>query len=320
MSAIKTLLKEVNQGKVKIFLLFLICSFLAWAVSKFSETYESRTSFDLEFYNFPDTLLLNPGANTSVSAKVRASGFQFLGYTLSRKTLKVNVENVLQDDQGYFLTANTLKNAIEPQLPNRVSLLELVEPIYFVDLYEVGRKKVPVTPNVIVNTVQNYMLKDKLSIQPESIAIKGSKENIEKIRYVTTAYLQLDGVSKDFTRKVSLEALDSLNNVVMERSEVRVSGEVVRFSEKEYLVTVSPSNVPPGYRLRLFPNQVKLVCKAGIERLKVLNPSDFNIMVDYTASENSGNKRLYLEVGDLPEEVFSVRLLREEVEFVLEKL
>lgn len=319
-STIKTLFKDINQRKVKVFLLFLICSFLAWAVSKFSETYESRASFDLEYYNLPDTLLLNPEAETAISAKVRATGFQFLGYSLNSKTIRVNLEHVLQEEEGYFLTANTLKNTIEPQLPNRVTLLELVEPIYFIDLYEVGSKKVRVKPEIAINLVQNHMLIDEITVVPDSVSIKGAKESLAKIRYLTTELLQLEGISKDFTRKVSLSIPDSLDNVFMGIDRVQVNGRVERFSEKEFLVTVKAVNTPAGYRLRFFPNQIKLVCKAGIERLSILNPSDFNVVADYTSHTELGGKRLYLELGGQPEGVFAVRLLREDVEFVLEKL
>lgn len=302
------------------FLLFLICSCLAWAVSKFSETYESRASFDLEFFNLPDTLLLNPEANTALPAKVRASGFQFLGYALNRKTIQVNLENVLHDREGYFLTANTLKNIVEPQLPNRVTLLELIEPIYFVDLYEVGSKKVPVQPNIALNLVQNHMLIGEVTAQPDSVTIKGAKGSLETIHYLTTEYLQLDEISKDFTRKVALKISDSLENVFTEIDEVRLTGQVERFSEKEFLVEVKALNTPSGYRLRFFPNQVRLLCKAGIERLNALEPSDFIVLADYTSHTKSGGKQLYLELGEPPEGVFAVRLLREDVEFVLEKL
>ncbi len=320
MSIIKELYKEVHQGKGKIFLLFLLCSFLAWAVSKFSETYESRTSFAIEFYNLPDTLLLNQESITSISAKVRTSGFRFLGYAVRPKTLKVNLEEVLQDQQGYFLTANTLKNQVEPQVPNSVALLELMEPIYFVDLYAVAVKKVPVKAALGLQLVPNYILKGKLEIQPDSVEIKGPKLLLDKIAQLSTESLQLDGVSEDFTRNLSIQPPDSLQNVILSTQQVAVKGTVVRFSEKEFIVTVTALNTPPGYRLRVFPNQVTLVCKAGIELLKEIKSTDFQVVVDYAALENKDSKRLYLELERIPEDIFSVRLLPDEVEFVLEKL
>ncbi len=320
MSVIKELYKEVNQGKGKIFLLFLLCSFLAWAVSKFSETYESRTNFDIEFYNLPDSLLLNQEKARNISAKVRTSGFRFLGYAIQPKTLKVNLAEVLQDQQGYFLTSNTLKNQIEPQLPNSVALLELMEPIYFIDLYEVAMKKVPVQADIDLKLVPNYTLQGKLQIQPDSIVIKGPKGELDKISQLSTESFQMEGVSENFSTMMKIRPPDTLDNILIATKEVEVQGVVVRFSEKEFEVSVTAINIPEGYQLRVFPNQVTLVCKAGIERLKELKDTDFQVIVDYAALENKDAKRLYLELEKTPEELFSVRLLPDEVEFVLEKL
>ncbi len=319
-SILKTIYTEINTGKGKVFLLFLVCSFLAWAISKFSETYESRTNFDLEYYNLPDSLMLNTGVKNAISVKVRASGFQFLGYALNARTIRVNLTKVLEDKQGYFLTANTLKNEIEKQLPNRVTLLDLGEPIYFVDLYKVSSKKVPVYPNIDVKLEQNHMLQSGIAVQPESIEIKGPKKSIAKIQRLSTVYLELNAISDDFTRTLQIEPIDSLNNVVVGKNVVEVTGKVVRFSEKEFSVNIAALNTPEGYRLRVFPNEVKLICKAGIDRLKELKPQDFQVFVDYNALTDRESKRLYLELGNKPGDVFSVRLLRNEVEFVLEKL
>jgi hypothetical protein len=76
----KNLLGNLNQKKVKVFSLFLICSFFAWFLSNLSESYESRCEFELNYQNLPDTLSLGKNAVTSMEGKLRTSGFQFLFY------------------------------------------------------------------------------------------------------------------------------------------------------------------------------------------------------------------------------------------------
>ena len=318
MSGIKTVFEKVNSRKMKVFLLFLMCSFMAWAVSKLSEGYESKANFPIVYKNLPDSLLFKESAERSISAKIEASGFQFLGYAISPKTIQLDVQNVLEQDGDYFLTANTVKSQLENQLPNRISLVELDEPIYWTDLYLVDTKIIPIKPQIELRLAQNHLLEGKLKLVPDSVQIKGPKKDMENIESVSTLPLVLNEISSDFSQKLGLKSLDSLVDVVLNVQEVSISGKVVRFSEKEYDVPISTRNVPEGYRLRMFPDHVQLVCKAGIDRLKELKASDFDVFVDYNSIVE--DHYLFIQLSEEPEGVFSVRLLKDRIEFVLEKI
>ncbi len=318
MSSVKAVFEKMNSRKVKVFLLFLLCSFLAWAVSKLSEGYESKANFEIEYKNLPDSLLSMGNTKRSISAKIEASGFQFLGYAISPKTIQLDVQNVLEEDGDYFLTANTIKSQLESQLPNRISLVELEEPIYWTDLYVVDSKTIPIKPVVELQLSQNHLLEGRLELTPDSVQIKGPKKDVENIGSVSTLPLILDDISSDFSEKLGLQSLDSLANVILNVKEVTISGKVVRFSEKEFDVTINARNVPEGYRLRMFPDHVQLVCKAGIERLKELKTSDFDVFVDYNSIVE--DNYLFVQLLEEPEGVFSVRFLKDRIEFVLEKI
>jgi len=314
----KSVFKKMNSRKMKVFLLFLICSFLAWAISTLSEGYESKTSFGIVYENVPDSLLSKSNGNTSISAKIKASGFQFLSYALNPKVIRLDVQNVLEEDGDYFLTGNTVKDQIENQLPNRVSLVALDAPIHYTDLYLVDSKMVPILPKMDLNLAQNHVLQGALKVEPDSVLIKGPKKEIDQIKRITTLPVELSDVSSDFSKKLRLQPLDSLGNVVMGAEEAIVTGTVVRFSEKEFEIKLEARNVPSGYRVRMFPDRITLVCKAGIDRLKELQASDFQGYVDYKAIME--DKYLFVELTQKPEGVFSVRLLQNRIEFVLEKL
>ncbi len=318
MSSIKSAFGKLNQRKLKVFLLFLLCSFLAWAISKLSEVYESRANFRIVHQNIPDSLLLNRNSNRLLTAKIKASGFQFLGYSLSPKSIVLDLGGVLEQEGEYFLTANTVKNQMERQLPNSVSLMELDAPIFYTDLYRVDFKHVPVLPKINLRLAQNHLLKGPLKVSPDSIRIRGPKKHIGKVREISTVPFELNEVSTNFSRELALESLDSLGNIVIDTKKVTVSGEVVRFSEKEFVIGIKTRHVPEGFRLRTFPDHITIVCKAGIEQLKDLKTTDFEVFVDYDALVDK--KYLFIELEKKPDDVFSVRLLQNRVEFVLEKI
>ena len=316
---LKKIIGGLNKRKVKVFLLFLTCSILAWSISKLSGTYESRATFELDYTNFPDTLLLNTLEKDYAVAKVRASGFQFLGYGINQKKIKVDLQKINNLNDDYFLTETELKTQFERQLSNTVSLLELEKDSFFVNLYKVILKEVPIKPNITIEVAPNHILDGNIALNPKTATIKGPAKVISKINEVFTSPLVLSELSANFTEELTLLKPDA-QNVILLQEEVEVSGKVVEFSEREFLITVGAENIPNGYRIKTFPNEIKLVCKAGVDNLKTMKSSDFELLVDYESLSGNAAKYLNVQLKRKPDHVYSVQLLTNQVEFVLEKL
>ena len=84
-------------------------------------------------------------------------------------------------------------------------------------------------------------------------------------------------------------------------------------------VNVQAMNVPDGYRLKMFPNSVSLVCKASLDELKNIESNDFEITADYKQLGASTNNSILLQVTKKPGTVYAVRLQQRMVNFVLER-
>ena len=296
-----------------------MCSFLAWTLSKLSESYESRASFELEFTDFPDTLLLNTSEKQFINAKLRTSGFQFLSYGISPKKLRINLSNVTNSNGKYFITANNIKPQFEKQLSNNVSIIELENDKLFVDLFQVVKKEIPVEADISLVLSQNHLLEGELQITPKSVVLKGPSNEIAGIKKIKTESLILNDLSADFSNKMSLVKPEILVNGQLSHNSVVVSGKVVRFSEKEYTIPIKAINLPDGFGIRMFPDKVSLVCKAGVDTLKNIDEGDFEVLVDCANIDQSSNK-LALRLTKSPKNVYALRLLNDEIEFVLEKL
>ncbi|GMN09112.1 hypothetical protein MTsPCn9_04320 [Croceitalea sp. MTPC9] len=317
---LKKIINGLNKRKVKVFLLFLLCSVLAWSVSKLSESYESRATFELEYTKFPDSLLLNTTEKDYTNAKLRASGFQFLRYSINQKKIKIDLRQVNNHKSNYFLTETELKVQLERQLPNTISLLELVRDTFFVDLYKVALKEVPVNPNITINVATNHILEGELELSPKVVTVKGPSNEIAEINQISTLPLVLNELSTNFSQKLRLILPESTNNTQLLQESVEVSGKIVEFSEKEFNIPIGSENVPEGFRIKKFPNSVVIVCKASIDRLKTMESSDFEAIVDYATLANSSSKYLSIKLKRKPKSAYSVQLLTNQVEFVLEKI
>lgn len=315
----KKLLGGLNKRKVKVFSLFLICSFLAWFLSKLSEPYESRANFSLNYKGLPDTLLLGTNAINSIEAKIKTSGFQFLYYNFANKRVNVDLSEVVHENENYILTEDALKKQMESQLSKSISLINLDRSQLIVDLYQVASKEVLIKANLDMQFKQNYILDGNLEVTPNKVLVKGPKNEIDTLIAIYTSKIEMTDLSTDFSKNVLLVFPKTLENSIFSINRANVSGKVVKFSEKVFDIPIQVLNFPKGYKVNTFPNSITVLCKATIEQLKTITSKDFEIVADYKQLNGSDGNVLFLEITQQPEKVYGVRLLENKINFVLEQ-
>ncbi|WP_293295047.1 YbbR-like domain-containing protein [Allomuricauda sp.] len=267
----------------------------------------------------PDSLLLGKNTENQIEAKLRTSGFQFLYYKIFKRRIDVDLSQVIYSNGGYVIGEDALKKQMDQQLSQNISLLELGRDPLEVDLYQVNSRKIPIQPKLDLKLKQNYILDGKISMSPDSVVVKGPKNEIDTIQTIKTAIVQLSDVSADFSRTVSLTFPKGLDNSIFSISTATMSGKVSKFSEKIFEVPINVVNVPEGYQIKTFPNTVTILCKATIDRLKEIAASDFEVVADYEQLAGSGSSTLFLDVVQSPLKVYDIKLEDNSVNFVLEQ-
>jgi len=314
--------KEVKRSndkrKINIFLIFLLCSFLAWLVSRLSETYVDRTTFDLEYVNIPDSLLLGDNSLQNVDVRLRASGFQFLGYYYNGKKIEVDLSNMATNQSNFYVTQLDFRKQIESQLSGSITLMEVDRDTLFLDFYKVESKEVPISPNVNLNPAQNYLVDGKLKIEPSLVSIAGPKKELDLINSISTSEVELNEITEDFSIVVDLVLPEDLKNSELSAEKVRISGKVFRFSEKLIEIPVEVINLPEGTQIKTYPNTVEVLCKARIDQLKDISPKDFKVVANFQ-EQRGENQNLQVSLIEKPNDVYSVQLMKNEVEFILKR-
>ncbi len=311
--------KGYKNRKIQIFIVFLLAAFLIWLVSNMSETYTDETTFALKYQNVPDSLFLTRASQDAVQARLRTSGFQFL--TMGFKNLEVNVDlsSLNMKDSKYFMTASEYRRQIERQLSDNIDLLAVDEDTLFFSFVHVYQKTVPIRSNLTIKPAQDYLLEGPLRIEPKEVTIKGPKNEIDTVSVVFTEANVLEGLTEDFESDLALFKPDRLQNTTYSIDQVQVAGSIFRFSESVLEVPVQVLNIPEGTEIKTFPNEVRVLCKASVDRLKELKASDLKIIADYGALR-SDPQVLRVQLAEKPEAIYSVDILDEEVEFILRRL
>lgn len=310
---------SLKKRKVKVFLVFLFCSTLAWFISKLSEPYISTTTLDLNYTNSNDDLLLVNSSNDKISVKLEAVGFQFLGFNFKKKDVVVDLSVVAKKGRQYYLPFQNYKEQIEKQLPNSMRLIDIEKDTLFFDFQEVISKEVPVRPQLELNLAKNYLLDGELVITPATIVIKGPINEVDTIAVVKSSKIDLTDLTSDFSRKATIHIPDALKYTSFSATSVTVSGKISRFSEKMISVTIKVLNLPNGTEIKMFPDKVNILCKGTLKTLKHLKDSDFEVIADFGKVQNKKTKKLALRLNKKPEKLSDAVLQETQVEYILKR-
>jgi len=307
----------VKKRKFRVFLVFLFFSTLAWLINNLSQSFVSTTKFDLSYVNVPDAFLLAEIPKSQLNVKLKAVGFQFLGFGIKKKTVQLDLSKANKKGDSYYITQNVYKRQIENQLPKTITLLEVDTDTIFLDFTKVVTKEVPVVPRLNFSLAKNYMLEEDIVVRPATIKIKGPKKQIDTIESVRTAYIDLVDIDKDFAVETVIIKSRELNKTTFTPNTIELSAKVYRFSEKEFSVPVTMVNVPTGTKVRMFPDVVTILCQGKIEALKTLSPNDFAVTADYLNLRGSDQSKLPISITAAPEDISNASLSIEEIEFIL---
>lgn len=315
---IERIKSSLKERKVKVFLMFLLFSGLAWFINNLSGTYTSNVIFDLKYVKTPENVLLSNASKQKVDVKLEATGFQFLAFNFVTKSVNIDVSSVKENENKFFIPQDTYKKQIEKQLSNSMKLLDIDTDTIFFDFQKIVSKEIPIQARIKVNLAQNYLLDGDLDIEPKVLEVKGPKNEIDSIRIVKTVPLDLDGISSDFSQKISLYKSEALLNTTFSVPNVVVSGKVSKFSERIIKVPVRVMNLPEGMNMKTFPDEVSILCKAKVDVLKTLESSNFQITVDYNLIRND-TKKLALKLSKKPKNLHSITMEEKEVTYILKR-
>ncbi len=309
----------LKKRKVKVFLVFLFFSALAWFINNLSKSFISDTSFSLEYVQIPDDFLLAATPKKTIEVRLKAIGFQFMRFEIRKQKVQIDLTKLSTNDSKYYILPNVYRKQIENQLPKNMELLEMESDTLFIDLIKLVSKKVTVVPRTAIELAPNFMLEDSILVSPQSVVLIGPNDEVDSITSIGTAPINLTNLSTDFSQNVNLLLPDALTSSKVIPSTVTVSGKVFRFSEKVLSVPVVMLNVPDSVKVRMFPDEVKVLCVGRIASLKSIKIEDLKVVADYNQITLDSENRLPLILDSLPNALNKATLLTKEIEFILRK-
>ena len=302
------------------FFVFLALSIVLWQFTNLAKPVSVSKLVNVTFKAPNGDYQLIDDSVVSIETRVTATGLRLLFNSPYNKVYSLSTESMVESDDQFVLLPSDIESQLQKEFGEAIAIEKIFTAELEIPLARIASKKVPVIPDVSISYKQNYILKDALSVSPDSIRISAPESTLTAINALNTVALKKDNVSVSINQPLAIDYSD-LGLSTIEKTEVTINAEVVRFSEMVYEVPILLPELENGMRLAVFPPSAQVVCKAPAEVLKALDSGAFGVTVDFDFSQgiDSLPSRLPLKFSYSPSDVLEVFFSNDRVNYILEK-
>ena len=309
-----SLSSDARKQKIKVFIIFILISFLFWGITKFSKNYSALVYFDINYTNTPDLVFIEPGYKT-IEGYVNASGFQLMIYRLIPKTLKVDMSLADYTKSGGIIDLISQRRFLEDQING--SFLSFENDKLLFDYSDLMTKKIKVNINTDINYASGYYNMNNSIIEPDSVEVSGPESILNNIVFINTELISIDNVSDDLKMILNIEPIDSF--IKIKPSKVFFHESVKRFTEQDFELQISVINVPDSIDIKLFPEKVQITASFPIDLINKFNDKDFELTFDYSLTENGKFESIPINLTKTPKSFRNVRWDPKTISYLIKK-
>jgi hypothetical protein len=320
-----------NQHKVKfrkkisVFLLCLILSVLMWMFIKLTRDYTADFHFSIDYRNYPKNLVLTESPDSILVVGVNAKGFELISarYLHGSRNLLVDFKDVrIRHNQGgYFarIATGQLMPQIGHQLPASRKI-EFVSPdtitLRFTDA---ARKKVPVLLRLSSSFRKQYQLYDRVQVEPDSVIVTASRTVLDTLNYIETAHIAKNNLDENQQFRLPLIIPLKTGQMRVGPDTVNIFIPVEKYTEATLSVPIIPEHVSTKYVLKTFPDKCTITCLVPLRDFRSMDANLFSAVVSFDPAKIPDIKKLKVELVKSPARIKVLKIVPEEVEFIILK-
>ena len=129
--------------------------------------------------------------------------------------------------------------------------------------------------------------------------------------------ITLNQINTDVSLRTQIITND--NRVQLQQKSVFVTIEVEKFTESHKIIPITFVNVPDGYVVKTFPNEVEVVYLVGLTDYETIKASQFKAVIDLNELNETPTK-LNVQLIRSPNNVNIIRQNPTSVEYIIRRL
>jgi hypothetical protein len=324
---ISNLQKKIKSIKISqnilIFGFFLLVSSVFWFFNALNQEYYTDLHVPVKYINIPDNRLQTGKSTNYISVKISAYGYKVIDYKASIISpvlidLKQRYVQAVPGSKSkiFYILTSSIRDEISNVLGPDFNLNNINPDTLFIELVKVVSKKVPVVRDFEIGFRKQFMLRDSVQFSPDSVTIKGLESIIDTINEIKTVDKILEDVHDSLRFGISLKKIDGAE---LSNNKVVCLIPAEEYTELEFKSQVSVLNEPPGYSVKLFPSEVKIVFNVGFSNYQEITSDQFHLVADYQELNKSNNSRILIKIQKMPDKVSKVRIYPQSLDYIIEK-
>lgn len=297
------------------YMLFVILSGLIWLVVTFNDDYEREVALPVLISGAPESIAFDSGANDTIRVTIRDKGFAFLYYHRNIRIQPIPLDfKTYNKKTGHVIVSNAdLRREISQYLEKSSKIVSIKPEKLDLTFSKCVSKVVPVRIAGTIEPAENYYIA-QTQVNPQKVTIYLSRAIADSVKYVSTELLNLTNISDSTDIEAQILPIKGVN---LSKHKVKIHLVADILTEEEVEVPITPTNVPKGVSLRLFPSRVKVKFVTGVSICKTVTPEQFVVEADYN-NLKPGSDKCPLTVVQKPHGVMKANPIVSEVDYLLE--
>lgn len=266
----------LGRERIIVFIVALILALCLWLMVNLSLVYNLNVDLPVRVGTVPAEKALVEDLPEQATVSVTGEGWKLINLYNNPPSINIDVSD----------TEVNLFDQIQQQMNafSGISIQKVQPLILTVELEDRASKKVPVRPRINVDFRQQYDFVGDPVLQPDSVTINGAASLIEDIDEWPTDSVQLNDVSENLSRVVSLESPGEL--LRLSQNDVEYNADVAQYTEGESEVNIVTRNMPAGRLVSYSPSTITVKYDVPItEYTEIQDRNPFSAFVMYQQIE-----------------------------------
>jgi len=262
----------------KIFKIVLasLFSVILWVFVSFSNDYTTTFRVPVEFTNIKEGNALLSQLSSEIGITIKGQGWSLAQITFGPETTfristneNVGVQNYNVRDaigENRWLSSSIQVVSISP-----LEISYSVERLIY--------KTVPIVADISIGINEGYGLVSKVELIPDSVKLSGPKSLVNSIKSVSTEKYEFENNDESISTQLKLKLTKYIN---YENNMTNIKFVVQKIVDKTFNnIPITIVNVPNLRELVLFPPNIDVTLRGGLENLGIQNVEGISAVVDF---------------------------------------
>jgi hypothetical protein len=297
------------------FLLFVVIATLVWYGHAMQSVRNTRVPVLIQYTGKPDAIGLKaPGLPDTVMIEVRDAGARLNTYHRDPLRLTIDLHSYIHGEKGrIYIPSDALRRSISDILQGTSRLIETQPEDITCDFFTEQEKSVLLEFRGDLKTANEYQIIGQPTLARKRMKIFGDEKTLSAIDTLYTEPQDLSEVSDTMRVRCALEVPQGVR---AEEDSVELCIIAERFTEKKFTIPVHIKGVPEGYHIRLFPKEVEVSVRVGMNHFSQVKANDIHASCAYSPERND---KLAIEISCTNPYITAAWAYPGVVEFILEQ-